>query len=884
MLAGCAGGTSGRSAPVVPQAATAASAALGNGSRRIGTPTSTKTTRVEIRLSNAKRQPVRRRPRYISPSTRGIGVSAYPSGSTPPVPDQAFFDASPSSSTCRANSDGSRTCIFYITAPVGVDDFKVDLYDASPAGETDTGNLLGTGYALSQTIVAGSPNPLNLVIDGVVASLKLAPSSVVAIGNGTTQTFTAGVSLLDADSNVIIGTDPLATPVALSITGDPDRTLSLSTTSIDSGAAAGFTLTYNGGPLVNATLTASAGTNITSSIPVQAFEISPPALSFTATTPQTVTVSDAGYGGVVQALTSDPTCATVSPASATPASAGAPVSFTVTPVTTSSCTVTIVGRVGASIPVSVSLPGITLPGRQHWLILPRSETLSVTEAGFKGAFQSSVSGSGCVTPSPSTVVTTNGTAAFTITAAAQGTCTVTLTGNSPHAFAYTVYDDTWTTFAHDQLRTGYQSDPAVTLSKSSVSQLQLRWSTWLGASVPASPLVANGRIYVVSYNGPVESIDAKTGSTIWKITPFGSTGSITMTPVLDNGSLFVGQHAPEGSAVSFDSINAETGAINWSISLPGAIRADPAVVNGTVYVGTADGDPPPDGSCFQGGVYAINEATGAIVWHYVVDQTASDGGSVWSPITYDGSKLIFGTGNTCSGTAPLDDAANSVVALSPQTGAVVWVSNILERQTNDNDDGAGGALWNGAYYSMSKNGNFYIINPATGAVGAKIPLGIAGWGGNATPATDGSTVVVSSGYRQAPSATVKTGEDGGFVYGFDLSGNRKWLDATSQQPVFGATLVNGIVFAGMDAKINALDENSGAPLWTFALNDANDYAYAPPVVTQSGLYVATVDGFLYAFGTNSVNSSAHATIRRPFALHRIKAFVQPNVLRALHRF
>jgi len=521
---------------------------------------------------------------------------------------------------------------------------------------------------------------------------------------------------------------------------------------------------------------------------------------------------------------------------------------------------------------------ITLPGTPHWLIYPRTESLSVSETGFTGTFVAAVSGSACVKAAPATQAAVNGNAAFTISAVAAGTCTVTITGGQTHEFKYTVYRDNWIMFGHDLLRTGNQTDAGVTLSKTTVSSLKLRWSEFVGSAVIGSSLVVDGRIYLAEYNGTVESLDAKTGARIWSITPFGAGAKIAMTPSYDNGTLFVGQHMPYGT-VKFDAIGAETGRIKWSVSVAGNIRGTPAVVNGTVYIGTADGDPAPYGTCMQGGVFAINEASGAIVWHYVVDQKTADGGSVWSPISYDGSKLIFGTGNTCS-PSPVDNQSNSVVALSPQTGSVIWVSNILEPQTNDNDDGAGGALWGGSYYTQSKNGNFYIIDSATGLVQAKIPDGLSLYSGAASPITDGKHVIVSSGNR-VPLTLLPSGSDGGLFYGFDMSGHQDWEVATSNWPVYEMSMVNGMVLAGMDNRLSILDASTGAQLWSYPFSRPADHMWSPPVVVPSGLYAVTASGQLFAFGTDTTNSTAQFDAARPVMDHPVEQYVPPNVKKAM---
>jgi outer membrane protein assembly factor BamB len=67
-----------------------------------------------------------------------------------------------------------------------------------------------------------------------------------------------------------------------------------------------------------------------------------------------------------------------------------------------------------------------------------------------------------------------------------------------------------------------------------------------------------------------------------------------MTPTLDAGVLFVGTHVAPGT---FDALDAATGAVRWSATLPGAIHGEPLVLNGVVYVGDASGDPPIMAQC-----------------------------------------------------------------------------------------------------------------------------------------------------------------------------------------------------------------------------------------------------------------------------------------------
>src|ERR1700722_19329020 len=155
--------------------------------------------------------------------------------------------------------------------------------------------------------------------------------------------------------------------------------------------------------------------------------------------------------------------------------------------------------------------------------------------------------------------------------------------------------DDWTTFAHDQFRSGFQPQP-VPFGKANVARLHLRWKFQTGDGLQASPLVANGRVYVANSRGVVRALDARTGAQLWQV----ATGAtIAMTPALADGMLFVGDHRQPGALMALDATN---GTRRWQTVFPGGVRSEPAIANGIVYIGEPGGD-----QCFPGGGPAWRE-------------------------------------------------------------------------------------------------------------------------------------------------------------------------------------------------------------------------------------------------------------------------------------
>jgi len=388
--------------------------------------------------------------------------------------------------------------------------------------------------------------------------------------------------------------------------------------------------------------------------------------------------------------------------------------------------------------------------------------------------------------------------------------------------------DDWTTFAHDQRRTGYQAQ-ATGITTATARSLQLRWSVSLDEPVRASPLVAGGSVYVAGEGGTVAALDSASGATLWRV----SLGApIYMTPTLDGGVLYVGTHGQPGI---LDAIDAASGTIRWTASLPGAIRSEPVVLDGVLYVGDASGDPP---ICNRGGVHGFQTATGAHVFDWYDDPKTADGGAVWNPISTDGQALYLGTGNTCS---PNVSDANAAVKLSP-SGATLWAHNTAT-PLSDDDFGSALVLAGSDAIGSDKNGTLYDFDAVSGSIVWSRKLGtLDGYGPIGSVATDGTIIVTSGGYVSDPTQT--TGNPGGWLYGLERDGSILWRIQTPDAVSGDTPITGGVAFAAGGNDLTAYDERSGAVLWTYPFAAA---AYPSPALVPSGVYAADYGGTIYAF-------------------------------------
>ncbi len=371
----------------------------------------------------------------------------------------------------------------------------------------------------------------------------------------------------------------------------------------------------------------------------------------------------------------------------------------------------------------------------------------------------------------------------------------------------------------------------------------------------SSPVVYGGLLVVGGQIGNVEAFDVKTGTLVWQQS-IG--GSIMMTPTIDANTVFIGNRFNDAAGHPAPSylyaIDLTTGAVRWSAQTLGLTHGSPIVANGRVYSGSSGGDAP---TCMNTGVSAYDESTGHLYWNWLVDSKAHQGGSVWSPISYDGTHLYFGTGNTCEG--PIM-TANGAAALNLD-GTLAW-SYVATRNSEADDDTGGGVLIarNRALF-INKNGVFYALGQG-GAFQWSSALGAPdGDGMFSTPATDGTTVVVGAGYtvlpttesaklcRITPTAANRipfAGTPGqSKIVAMDYYGNVRWSIPTTN-PLYGSVAINnGIAFAAVDNRLLAINITTGSILWSFT---GASLFRASPVVVPSGVYAVDVTGDVYAFG------------------------------------
>jgi outer membrane protein assembly factor BamB/serine/threonine protein kinase len=249
---------------------------------------------------------------------------------------------------------------------------------------------------------------------------------------------------------------------------------------------------------------------------------------------------------------------------------------------------------------------------------------------------------------------------------------------------------------------------------------RVRWS-YGGGSAESTPVVVDGTVYIVGADGNVHALNAATGHVDWTHSiSYAGTGL-----AVANGLVYVSSIGDIGYVYA---LNAATGHLAWSFQTQDARESVPTVVDGTVYVGCGNGE----GS--EGTVFALDAATGHLRWSYttgsagnvqppvesspaVVDGTVyvgSDYGYVyaldaatghlrWSAITQGG---VVSSPVVAGDTLYVGSEDDKVYALDTATGRLVWTyptGDIIV---------ASPAVAGGIVYAASDDGKLYALATA----------------------------------------------------------------------------------------------------------------------------------------------------------------------------
>lgn len=285
----------------------------------------------------------------------------------------------------------------------------------------------------------------------------------------------------------------------------------------------------------------------------------------------------------------------------------------------------------------------------------------------------------------------------------------------------------------------------------------------------------------------------------------------------------------------------------WTYETGDGVSSSPAVVDGTVYIGSADGS-----------VYALSAADGKEQWSYETGDGVSS-----SPAVHDGTVYV----------GSLDE---SVYALSAADGEERWtfetgggvVSSptvVDERVYLGSHDGAIYALStaDGSERWSYETGGEIWSSPAV--ADGTVYIGSRDGAVHAVSTTDGSEQWTHStdGWVESPPAvvgsTVYAGSLDGSVYALsEADGTEQWVFTADSGVASSPAVADGTVYIGSeDNGVYALSAADGTELWRFATGDR---VFSSPAVVDGVIYIGGVDGAVYALAaTDGTEQWSHRT-------------------------
>lgn len=352
-------------------------------------------------------------------------------------------------------------------------------------------------------------------------------------------------------------------------------------------------------------------------------------------------------------------------------------------------------------------------------------------------------------------------------------------------------------------------------------QLSRAWSQSIQGStnksrLAATPVIANGKLFVVDTAGVVRAFDAGSGAPLW---------SHEVTTTADaTRAIFGGGAAIEGGTVfatngtgDVEALDAESGASKWKVRPAGPLRGSPTLANGNVYVMTQDNQ-----------IYALAQGDGSVRWNEAASL---------------GQASIYGVAAPAAAQATIvaGYSTGELTAYRYENGATLWNdalsrTSIATSVSTLTDIDADPVIDRGRVYAVGKGGRMAAYELISGQRIWELNIG-----GIATPAVAGEWLFVLTDDAKLFAIARGTGR---IRWISQLPPYENMEDEKNPIQWTGPVLAgNRLIVASTDGQLLNVDLQNGAFSRFATLKSGITMA---PIVANNMLYVLTDDGALVA--------------------------------------
>jgi alcohol dehydrogenase (cytochrome c) len=449
--------------------------------------------------------------------------------------------------------------------------------------------------------------------------------------------------------------------------------------------------------------------------------------------------------------------------------------------------------------------------------------------------------------------------------------------------------DSWPTYHGDY--SGQRHSRLTQITPDNVKQITLAWAFQTGQaqSIKATPILVNGVIYVTTPDN-LWAVDARSGRQIWRYAyPANDGFHIGHRGVAVHKDL-VYLTTPDAHLLALDARN---GDVKWNVTIADAKKGywstnAPLVVRDHLIVGVSG-----DFDNLPGILKSFDPATGKLQWTFYSTpppETANSvsggatGGQMWMTGTYDPDlNLVYvGTGNpTPVLNGPVRPGDNrwtcSIIAINPDTGALVWGFQASPHDTHDWDaaevpvlvDADFGGARRKLLLQASRNGYYFVLDRTNGKNLLTTTFAAANWAKGVDP--EGRPIPLEDKEPARDGRLVAPDESGGTNYrspSFDPATGLLVVSASDAYGIYFFKAEHGKYgWAGADYTVHqrgvlrALDYRTGTPRWQ---HDLSGGAGAAGVLTTAAGLTFTGDSANSAMALRTSDGSTlwHSGIGR----------------------